>query len=735
MPRGEYQRKRKFQNTPELRGQDRDSRGNRFALASTKLPKKVKIPAGARRAEMPKQISPALATLSDRIFSDPGWLFEIKWDGVRTLARVKENRVNLWSRAQREISQEYPEVGSLAEKMAGHEAWVDGEVVALDKEGRSDFQLLQRRMSIRKPSANLLQKVPVTYYVFDILYFDGYDLRGVPALERKTFLEEILQTDSVIRYSDHQIGKGLELYGLAASRHLEGIVGKQITSPYPKGRTTAWLKFKLGLELDAVIGGWTDPRGSREHFGALLLGLSDQQGLKYIGGVGTGFSGALQARVVAQFKDLQTEQCPFDVRPATREKAYWVKPQLVARVGYGGVTEARHLRHPRFIGLRHDVDQRTCTFEQQIKGITASEVIPDKVSASAPLGAAAPKTSRRSPPAPAPATAVTSKLLRNAPLSSHFQIIGELERGTREDVFAEIDGKPLHLTHLNKIYFPREGYTKRNLLAYYYRIGPLLLPFLEDRPLVLRRYPDGIEGESFFQKDAGKGVPEWIKTVPLVSEGKGRSIHYFLANDLPSLLYLVNFGCIDQNPWASRYHDVEHPDYMFFDLDPTEGAPFAIVVKLAKIISVKLQEVGLNFFVKTSGATGCHIFIPIEPVYTYEQVRQFVQTISLLAARDNPQLITSERSVRKRPFGRIYIDANQNSEAQSLASVYSVRAFPGAPVSAPVSVDELTPKSRPENWNIKSMFRRIEKVGDLWKDFWRKRQRIEPAVKRLEKVV
>lgn len=513
-----------------------------------------KFPAGARPAEMPGYISPAKATLSERIFSDPGWLFEIKWDGVRAVARVKNNEVCLWSRAQREITQEYPELGRLAQNLGAHEVWIDGEVVALDSEGRSDFQLLQRRMSIRRPSAELLQKVPVFYYAFDILYCDGYDLREASLIDRKKFLSEILRTDEVIRYSDHQIEKGKELYNLAASQHLEGIVGKQMASPYPKGRATTWLKFKLDLELDAVVGGWTDPRGSREHFGALLLGLYEDRRLKYIGSVGTGFSGTLQERIMAQLEQLKSDRCPFDARPATRERAYWTRPELVARVRYGQMTEERHLRAPRFLGLREDGDPKSCTFDEQV----SAKTLPD--------GDSEEKTARR----PAENTRTGPALPTRTSLAAKSKIIDELERGNNENVFVDIDGRSLHLTHLHKVYFPREGYTKRNLLAYYYRVGPLLLPFLEDRPLVLRRYPDGINGEAFFQKDAGKGkgVPDWIKTVPIASEGAGRSIRYFIANDLPSLLYLVNLGCIDQNPWSSRYDDPEHPDYMFFDLDP-----------------------------------------------------------------------------------------------------------------------------------------------------------------------
>lgn len=764
MPLDEYHRRRKFNSTPEPRGA-KETRGiaeqsqasivvagtgntrnkNRDRAAASGTAAKVKLPSGAIPAEMPEVISqPALATLSDRIFSDPAWLFEIKWDGVRTLARVKNNQVALWARSQREITSEYPELAQLGKNVAGHDVWLDGEIVALDGTGRSDFQLLQRRMSIRKPGAALMQKVPVSYYVFDILYCDGFDLRPAPLLQRKSFLREILRTDSMIRYSDHQLEKGKELFDLASSQRLEGIVGKQVESSYPKGRTTSWLKFKLDLELDAVVGGWTDPRGSREHFGALLLGLYEGKALQYIGSVGTGFAGDLQTQIISQLKKVQMSECPFDARPITREKSYWTRPQIVARVRYGNVTEARHLRAPRFAGLREDIDPRECTFSTQMKTMQEGKPVHDQapveiVRGEMPRSTRSFKTGSASLPAFSGGSpngrATAPKIQRHSTISSDARITEELERGSREDAFVEIEGRSLHFTHLSKIYFPKEGYTKRNILAYYYRIGPLLLPFLKDRPLVLRRYPNGIEGESFFQKDAGRGTPKWMKTVPIRSEAKSRSIRYFLANDLASLLYLVNFGCIDQNPWSSRYDDVEHPDYMFFDLDPTEGTSFATVLKLAKSLGAQLQKIGLDFFCKTSGATGFHIFIPLERIYSYEQVRQFVQTVSWLVARDNPKLITSERTVRKRPAGAIYIDAHQNSEAQSLASVYSVRAFPGAPVSTPVLLKELAATTRAGNWNLRTILPRIDKVGDLWRDFWKKRQRLEAAVNRLEKLM
>ncbi|HEX4073835.1 MAG TPA: DNA ligase D [Candidatus Acidoferrales bacterium] len=676
---------------------------------------KIDFPAGAKKAAMPEHVIPALATLAERPFSDPDWLFEIKWDGVRALARVKDHQLKLWSRSQREITREYPEMAVLPNYVNGHDVWLDGEIAALDKDGRSDFQALQQRISVQNPSAELMRKVPVVYYIFDILYCDGHDLRKVLLIERKKLLKRILDTDSLVRYSDHEVEKGQELYELARERRLEGIIGKQMHGTYPEGRTKSWLKFKFDHELDAVVGGWTDPRKSREHFGALLIGLYEGKRLEFIAGVGTGFSVALQASLAERLRALQISDHPFAEDPDTREVAHWVKPKLVVRVTYGGWTEGRHLRQPRFAGLLEDHDPRECTFEKEMR-------IEKDVKANSNDGRKPSKSKAHVHARPSAGAALTEK-----------ELAKELDSGSREDVFAEIGGQTLHFTNLNKVYFPQDRYTKRDLLGYYLRMAEFILPFLKDRPLVLRRYPNGIEGDAFFQKDAGKDVPDWIQTAAIQSETKGSKIHYFLANDLPSLLYLTNLGCIDHNPWSSRCDDQEHPDYIFFDLDPSAGADFASVVKLARALTERLEQLGLNVFVKTSGATGLHIFIPIQPHYSYEQVRQFVELVATWTARDYPELITTERSLSKRTERSIYVDAHQNSRGQSLASVYSVRAFPQAPVSTPVSLRELNAKLRADTWNIKSMPARIKKIGDLWARFWKERQEMEGAVEKLAK--
>lgn len=394
---------------------------------SPKSPEAVVNPSllkGARRASMPEYIVPALASLSDKPFSDPSWLFEIKWDGLRTLARVQKGKAILWSRSKREITREYPEVARALDGGAHHDLWLDGEIVALDSEGRSDFQRLQQRMSIISPGAALMEKVPVVYYVFDVLYCDGYDLRQVPLIDRKSLLKQVLPVSPRIRYSDHQIEKGKELFELAVKRRLEGIVAKKSSGSYPEGRTRTWLKFKLTQELDAVVGGWTAPRRSRQHFGALLVGLYDGRKLEFIAGVGSGFAVTLQKRLAAQLEALQASRCPFATRPITSEEAHWVKPEIVARVKYGGWTEGRHLRQPTFLGLHEDHNPAECTFEKEMSASKHTKM-------KAKNGAQKKTTRAAGTPRLADATARSSGEVR---LTSEDEIGEELKTGSRRFV-------------------------------------------------------------------------------------------------------------------------------------------------------------------------------------------------------------------------------------------------------------------------------------------------------------
>ena len=701
-------------------------------IAEELAPKREALPLqaaeleGARKSAMPANAEPMLATLIEKPFSSTDWIFEIKWDGVRTIARVADGKVALRSRKGNDVTGQYPEMAELAECLHAPRAIVDGEIVVLDERGHSNFERLQERMHVRKPPAHLMQQFPVTYYVFDILHCDGHDLSGVALAERKEFLRRLLHPRGAIRYADHLAEKGKELFELAKQQGLEGIVGKRADSRYANGRSTNWVKIKATRTMDAVVGGWTAPRAGRSHFGSLLLGLYDGKALRFVGHVGTGFDEKALESIGKMLAERKIAKCPFDSVPETNEDAFWVKPELVAHVRFTGITQEHRLRAPAFLGLREDISREECLWQNEIatKGAGNSAGEDAEVEGEGAM-AAGPQGGRASP------HTVRSPELVGDVVRDEKEIEAELLKGKRESIIAELDGKRFRLTHLNKMYFPEPGYTKRELLAYYWKAAELILPFLKDRPLVLRRYPDGIKGQAFFQKDVRTGIPEWLETMPIHSTEKGEDVHYVIANDRAALLYLTGLGCIDHNPWSSRRDDLAHPDYFFFDLDPADGTEFSVVMILARALYDKLEEIGIRAFAKTSGATGFHIYIPVERRYTYEQLRTFAEIIARIVSAEKPELVTHERIVAKRLAGRVMIDVTQNAEGRPLAAPYAVRAFPKAPVSTPVLPKELRPTLRAETLNIKTLFPRLKEKGDLWADFWSSRQGIEEAFERL----
>ncbi len=664
---------------------------------------------GAKKTAMPARVAPMLTTLSERAFSDPNWLFEIKWDGVRALAWIEDGKLTLRARSGSDITSQYPDLTGLKEAFSGRQAVIDGEIAALDKRGHSDFEKLQERMHVRNPPQTLISLYPVVYFAFDLLYCDGYDLRAAPLLERKRLLQRRLHGAERIRYSDHLLEQGKELFELAKQNELEGIVAKRIDSRYASERSANWLKVKTSKSLDAVVGGWTAPRGAGAPLGSLLLGLYQGKKLRFIGHAGSGFDAKTHKEAAEALKKLETGKSPFDEVPETNEKATWVKPGLVARVRFSGWTQEHRLRHPVFMGIREDKKPEECVWENEA---ATPETAPEPVSAPSVV---------RAPP-------IAGKVL-----STKAQIEGELFKGHAENAVWELEGKRFRLSHLNKVYFPESGYTKRDLIAYYYRMADYVLPFLKDRPLVLRRYPDGIKGQAFFQKNMNEslGLPDWFQTVPIDSESKGVQMPYAVANDRASLIYLTGLGCIDHNPWSSRFPDLAHPDYFFFDLDPSEGTEFSVVVTVAKALYEKLEGLKLNVFLKTSGATGIHLYVPVEPVYTYEQLRTFAEIVARMVSAEHAKLVTNERSVAKRPAGRVLIDVQQNAEGRPLAAPYVVRAFPKAPVSTPLHPHELRASLKPEKLNIKTLPARLKEEGDLWGDFWKRQQRLDDAIQLL----
>jgi bifunctional non-homologous end joining protein LigD len=663
----------------------------------------------AKESAMPARLEPMLATLGDRPFSDPKWLFEIKWDGIRALAWIRDGELTLRARSGSDITKRYPELAALPRSVSARDALLDGEIVALDATGHSNFGRLQERMHVRAPGERLIAQTPAVFFAFDLVYCDGFDLRGSPLIERKQLLQRILHTSEHFRFSDHQPQHGKELYDLAKQNGLEGILAKRADSIYVSDRSNSWIKLKVTQTVDAVIGGWTAARTPTIPLGSLLLGLYQGKKLRFIGHVGSGFDGEKLQELNQRLKEHAAQKSPFAAVPKTNEKPAWVTPALVARVKFGGWTQEHALRHPVFVAIREDARPEDCQWENETAGTISA---PDP------------------PPSPAivHAPEVVGTVLRDTK-----EIEAELLHGRAENLNVELDGKRFRLSNLNKIYFPDSGYTKRDLLAYYYRMADDLLPFLRKRALVLRRYPDGITGQAFFQKDMrdGLGLPDWFETVPIDSEGRGKQLHYATANDRASLLYLTSLGCIDHNPWSSRYDSLDQPDYFFFDLDPSDGTEFSVGVTIAKALHQRLEELRVTSFIKTSGATGIHIYVPVEPIYTYEQLRTFAEIVARTVTQEHPHLVTSERIVAKRPAGRILIDVQQNAHGKPLACAYSVRAFPKAPVSTPLLPRELTPKLRPESLNIRTLPGRLKEKGDLWANFWDGRQKLDQAIELL----
>jgi bifunctional non-homologous end joining protein LigD len=677
----------------------------------------------AKKVPMPDQVPVELATLADEPFSSPDWLFEIKWDGERALAFIRDGEVELRARSARDITPEYPELRELAKRVNARKAILDGEIVVLDDSGRSEFARIQPRFGVVNPPRSLQEKSPVTYYAFDLLYADGYDLRGVSLELRKEELRKILSPSERVRFSDHQVEKGVELFEVAKQQGLEGIIAKRRDSVYAGRRSPQWLKFKIVRDTDVVVGGFTAPRKTRDHFGALLMGLYDEnKQLEYIGSVGTGFTQESLDRTFKTLSRLKVAKSPFRQVPRLKELITWVKPELVARIKYGNWTNDGKLRQPVFVGFQEDRLPRECRLPGQEFAHPAREA--KKVTGEPRNKPRGRKTAGAAKSAPLPAGAS-----RNSWPSEHLE--AELASGHGESIEVELGGKRLSLTHLNKIWFPKNpALRKRDVLAYYLRVAPHLLPFLKDRPMVLKRYPNGIGEKFFFQKAASASRPAWIRTVLIESKERGEEISYFLVDDLADLLYLTNLGCIDHNPWSSRADDQQHPDFVFFDLDPTDGTPFESVLAVARAVEQHLRTIRLRSYLKTSGATGIHIFVPIEPHCSYEEVRMFAGAIGQRVGAELPTRVTSERSVGKRKKGTVLIDALQNSLGKPLASVYSLRPMPGAPVSTPVSTAELQKGFRPDDFTIETIFARLKRSGDLWQDFWKHRQDLKEAISR-----
>jgi len=638
---------------------------------------------GAMKAAMPTAITPMKAALAETPPRGGEWLFEVKWDGVRAICFIENEAVRLVSRTGHSCEKQYPELSVIPHYIGASQAILDGEIAALDEKGVARFELIQPRIAQSDPNSvsHMARSRPVVYFAFDLLYLNGYDLRQAPLVERKQLLESILAPTGVLRYSEHFPGAGAAMLQAAKETGIEGLVAKHANSRYESRRSSDWIKIKIVERQEFVICGFT--AGERDHFGALVLGLYDNGKLVWAGNVGTGFDQKTLAMLRESLNPLTVPHSPFPDSPKVGKDVTWVKSELVAEVKFANWTGEGRLRAPVYLGLRPDVNPSDCVRETvgQASGLSKE-----------PLLAAG-----------------------------------------REEATLTIGHHPLKFTNLNKVFYPAEGIVKRDLLNYYDAVADLILPHLKDRPLSLKRYPNGIEQQFFFQKDAPLTFAPWLRAEEIYSDHNEAPIRYVFAQDRASLLYLVNLGCIDHNPWMSHTPTLDNPDFVLIDLDP-QDCPYDMIVEAALLVRQKLDAIGLKGYAKTTGGDGMHIYIPLEPIYSYEESRTFAEILAHLVQRDRPELFTAPRAVSKRQKGRVYFDWVQNGKTKTIAAPYVLRAYPGAPVATPLAWNEVQPGLTPGQFNIYNAPERFAKTGDLFAGVLKKPQKLEEPLQKLEKL-
>jgi bifunctional non-homologous end joining protein LigD len=624
-----------------------------------------------------------LATPADRPPEGPGWIFEIKYDGVRVLAERQGDAVTLLGRSGQVVTGRYPEVVAALRSLAFDGLLIDGEIVAPDARGVPSFQRLQARMGLTRPAdvARAVPLVPVEAVFFDCLALEGHDLRGLPLTARKACLERVLPPLGLARYGDHVEGSGRAVLEAASEAGLEGIVAKRAASAYVGRRSDAWRKIKCQRRQEVVIGGYTDPKGTRARLGALHVGLYEGPRLVYVSKVGAGFDEAELDRLWRRLEPLRRETPPFDAGAPAGRGHHWVEPALVCEVRFTEWTREGGLRHPIYLGLRDGTRPEECRRET-------------------------PATDWLEPAEPAPESGGTEEpsARTRAPAEASPDTPAPADRG------AAPDASRVRLTNLAKVFWPAEGYTKGDLIAYYDTIAPRLLPYLHDRPIVLTRYPDGITGKSFFQKDAPEFAPDWIRTERIYSKDTDREIDYFVVDDAEALRYVANMGTIPIHVWSARVPALERPDWLVLDLDP-KGAPFTDVVRVAQVLRRLLDDLELSSHVKTSGATGLHVLVPVGARYTHEQARTLARLLAALVVEAAPAIATLARPLGARA-GKVYVDFGQNGHGRTIAAPFSVRPLPGAPVSCPLDWHEVTARLDPSRFTIRTVPRRFAKRPD-----------------------
>ncbi|GAA4317142.1 DNA ligase D [Compostibacter hankyongensis] len=661
----------------------------------------------APAAPFSENLSPMLATLVDEPFDDEDWEYEIKWDGYRALGFRHKHITLLKSRNNKSFDvQFYPVHDAL--KSWDIDAVVDGEIVVVDKKGIAHFNALQNWRS--EADGELL------YYVFDLLWYKGRLLTGLPLKERMAVLKSMLpaEDDSIIRGSFSVRGEGRQFFSAAKEMGLEGMIAKKLDSRYEPGeRSRNWLKIKVSRRQEAVIIGYTRNTGSPKLFSSLLLGAYSNGRLEYVGKVGTGFNAKMQQEMMKRFKSLIIKKSPLkdipDYNKPSRFRpnpphasATWLKPELVCEISFSEVTQDGVFRHPAFEGMRADKNARQVVREKEMPVEAVVEEDPEEKPAR--------KAGRKKP--------VKDKAVKD---KAGVPVIKPPVKNGRKTLLnpqdktqvRKVSGVELKFTHLEKPFWPEEGITKRDLLNYYYQIAPYILPYLKNRPQSLNRFPDGYRGKHFYQKDVSGKIPSWIDTLPYKSQDDDRRKKFLVVTNEASLLYVANYGCVEMNPWNSTVKKPENPDWCILDLDPDVKGNFGQVIEAARVIHELLEDAGIPSYPKTSGSTGMHIYIPLHARYTYEESKEFARLIVTIVHHQIPGFTTIERQLSDRK-GKMYLDFLQNRPQATLAAPYSVRPKPGATVSMPLHWDEVKKGLKMQDFTLKRVPDMLKERGDLF---------------------
>ncbi len=683
---------------------------------------------GAVARAMPDRIEPMAATLAGKAFDDPDWLFEIKWDGYRVEAVVREGTVKLWTRSLKDAETYFPNLLSPPTWIDAREAIVDGEVVALDDEGRPDFSLLQERISQRRGPVAGGSVGPLVYQVFDLLYLDGRSLLGVPLEDRKRLLRSVLRETSRVRFASHVVGEGLAFMAAAEARGLEGIVAKLRRSRYEPGRRSpAWLKLKIRPEQELVVGGWTPGEGNARDLGAVAVGVYEDGKLRFAGKVGSGFTATTRKRLLAAMASLAVDAPPFDPPPPKDYRGRWggdlggvtwIRPELVIRAELGGWTRDGHVRQTSFKGIEPGRDPLLVVREVAVSSASAvAAAEAEEPAGSSGVGEDEPMpTKKTAKPPPAKAS-------RALPQAAEPDELDRLASMAAEGVWrvGGTRGDDLKLTNLDKVLFPAhpsepdgKPVTKRELIAYFARIAPTMLPHLAERPLNLQRFPNGASGPSFWQKDIPSTAPAWLRRWHEVGVEERAANDHLIADRVAALCWLGNQAAFEIHAWTSRLDEPTRPAFALIDIDPGTKTTWEETLVLARLYRTALQHLGVRGYPKTTGKRGLQVWIPIEPRYAFSETSAWVETVSRAVGSTVPDLVSWDWAKANRG-GKARLDYTQNASIKTLVAPYAVRPAAGAPVSAPITWDELDdPDLRPDRWTIRTIVERVAEVGDLF---------------------